>query len=383
MMYDLVVKGGHVVDRTLALNGDARDIAVNGGRIAAVETEIDRRKARRVIEASGFLVTPGLIDLHVHVFDGIGAYSVDADTHCLQHGVTTAIDTGSAGAATYAGFRKYVIDRVGTRIYALLHIASQGLVGTGGELFDLSAADVDRTVSVVEENRDRILGIKIRLGVRQVGEHGSEALSCALQAAERTNLPLMVHVSELAIPAGELLARLRPGDIVTHCFDGRSSFVLDGNGCVPPFVRDAVDNGICFDVGHGRGSFSFDVAERALADGFVPTTISSDIHSFNVHGPVYDQPTTLAKFLALGMPLGEVIARSTVACVETLGLPSDLGSLQVGKVADIAILDLVEGNVTFTDSMNQTRNANRTLKAVSTIKDGIVMCDHRGPWASC
>ncbi|MEX2540925.1 MAG: amidohydrolase/deacetylase family metallohydrolase [Trueperaceae bacterium] len=377
MKYDMLIKGGQVYDSTQGLAGDERDVGVREGRVVAVERDIDRSESRRVVEASGFLVTPGLIDLHVHVYEGVGVYGVNADSYCLDRGVTTAVDTGSAGALTFPGFRRYVIDSVTTRIFALLHIADHGILGRNGELLDLRHADVENAVSVVNANRDTIVGMKIRLGKKQVGDHATEALRLALEAAEATALPLMIHISDLAMPVEELLAVLRPGDILTHCFEEQTRSVLDEKGEVSRAMLDALDRGVLLDVGHGMGSFSLEVAEKALREGLKPHTVSSDVHALNIDGPVFDQVTTLAKFLSLGMPVSEVIERSTIACVRSLNLPRDIGHLRAGAHADIALLSLESGNFRYSDSMGRTWDAEQNLSAAAVIKGGKMVVDHR------
>lgn len=377
MTYDMLVKGGRVYDSTQHLEGDTRDVAIRDGRIAAVLPEIDRGEARKVVEAQGFLVTPGLIDLHVHVYEGVGIYGVNADSYCVARGVTTALDTGSSGALTFPGFRRYVVDDVITRVYALLHIAEQGIISRNGELLDLRQADVDLAVETVEANRDVILGIKVRLGRAQVGDHAHEALDLALQAAGAVGLPLMIHISDLAMPLGDMLDRLRPGDILTHCYEEQTRSVLEEGGGVRPAVLEARERGILLDVGHGVGSFSLEVAEEALREGLRPDTISSDVHALNIDGPVYDQATTLAKFLSLGMPVAEVVDRSTIAAVRAMNLPGDLGHLQPGAHADIALFELETGSFRFMDSMGRAWDAERNLRPTAVVKSGRLVVDHR------
>lgn len=377
MTLDLLIKRGRLFDATQDLTGEICDVGIVDGRVASVQPDIPTSQAKEVIDAQGLLVAPGLIDLHVHVYDGVGVYGVDADTYCLRRGVTTALDTGSAGALTFPGLRKYVIDKAKTRVYALLHIAEQGIVSRNGELLDLRNANVEESVRVVNANRDVILGMKIRLGKRQVGEHAPEALALALEAAEATGLPLMIHVSDLAMPVAEMLDMLRPGDILTHCFEQQSKTVLDHRGSVSDAIRKAVDRGIVLDVGHGMGSFSLPVAKQALADGLAPHTISSDIHALNIDGPVYDQVTTLAKFLSLGMSLEDVIEKSTSACARAINLPDDLGHLRPGARADVTVLSLEEGAFQFEDSMGNAWDAEQNLRTRLVVKDGELVADYR------
>lgn len=375
--YDMLIKGGRVYDSTQALAGERRDIGLRDGRVAAVLPQIERSESAQVLDAAGYLVTPGLIDLHVHVYEGVGVYGISADRYCLNRGVTTAVDTGSAGALTFPGFRRYIVESVTTRVFALLHIAEQGLISRTGELLDMSRANVQQAVEVVNSNRDVILGMKIRLGKTQVGDHGREALQLALEAAEATGLPLMIHISDLAMPVEEMLRLLRPGDILTHCFEEQTRSVLDDQGGVSKAVLEAIDRGILLDVGHGMGSFSLEVAEKALRARLKPHTISSDVHALNTEGPVFDQITTLAKFLSLGLSLEEVIDLSTIACVRSLNLPQDLGHLQPGAHADVALFSLDEGNYSFSDSMGRTWNAQQNLSVVAVVKGGKQVVDYR------
>ncbi len=377
MSYDLLLYGGRIYDSTQNLAGQIRDVGVRDGRVVEVGEDLPRAQARRLLDAHGFVVTPGLIDLHVHVYDGVGIYGIDADAYCLARGVTTALDTGSSGALTFPGFRRYVIDEAVTNVYALLHISEQGIISRNGELLDPRLADVEAAVEAIEANRDRILGLKVRLGKKQVGNHASLALARALEAANRVELPLMVHISDLAMPVEELLDALRPGDILTHCYESISSCVLDENGEIRDAVREATQRGILLDVGHGMGSFSVDVARQALAGDLLPHTISSDVHALNIDGPVHDQATTLAKFLSLGMSLSDVVDRSTIACARSIGLPEDLGHLRVDARADIAVFDLEEGHFEFADTTGATWTSRQTLRPMMVIKDGIKVVDHR------
>src|SRR5512137_2438604 len=336
-MYDLVIRNGVVVDPAQGLS-ERRDVAIQTGRIAAVAKEIPPDSAWEVLDASGHLVTPGLIDIHVHVYPGVSHYGVPPDATCLARGVTTVCDAGSAGADTFDGLRRYIIDVSETRVLAFLNISAIGMVSPmDNELEDLRHASPERAIGVVERNRDLIQGIKVRLSRRHVGRNGLEPLRLARKAAEAVGMPIMVHVGDTDPSLGEILAELRARDIVTHCFHGRSQGILDTAGTVLPEVLEAARKGIVFDVGHGVGSFSFDVARKALAQGLVPATISSDLHYYNVNGPVFDLATTMSKFLLLGLPLHEALAKTTSVPAGLLGLADQLGSLREGCLADIAI----------------------------------------------
>ncbi len=296
MTHDLVVAGGHVLCPATGIDGIA-DVGIDAGRVAAVGASLAGRER---VEAAGLLVVPGLIDLHVHVYDGVSHYGIDADTYLLRRGTTTGVDVGSAGAQTFPGLRRMVVEQAQTRIYAYLHIAVEGMISVlVGELEDLRWASVEQCVRVAEANRDVIAGVKLRAGYQMVGPDPRPALGLALEAADALGLPLMVHVIDMGMPLPGLLARLRPGDVVTHCFHGNDGGLLDEGGQVWREAFAARERGILFDVGHGSGSFTWRVARAALAQGFPPDTISSDVHAHNHAGPVYDLPRTLSKLLHL------------------------------------------------------------------------------------
>jgi dihydroorotase len=369
-MFELVIQGGTVVDPG---RGPAArlDVAIAQGRIVRVAPEIDAGPPTEVLEASGHLVTPGLIDLHVHVYPGVSHYGVDPDTTCLPRGVTTVCDAGSAGADTFAGLRRYVISVSETRVLAYLNISAIGMVSPlNNELEDLRHANPERAIAVCERNRDVIQGVKVRLARTMVGPNGIQPLKLARRAAEATGLPIMVHVGDTPGPLGEILAELRPRDVVTHCFHGRPHGVLDAQGEVLPEVREAAVRGIVFDVGHGVGSFSFDVARKALRGGLVPGTISSDLHHYNVNGPVFDLATTMSKFLHLGLSLDEVLAKTTRTPADLLGLSTHLGAVREGMLADLAVFRLASGDFEFEDSMGERVPGRARLEPVAVVKGG-------------
>jgi len=369
-MFDLIIKGGRLIDPFVGIDG-VRDIAIHGERVAALEQEIDAAQAADVIDAGGQVVTPGLIDLHVHVWWGVAHLGIEPDPHCLRHGATTAYDAGSSGADTFPGFKKYVIDVSATRIKAFLHISSQGQLSRDiGELTDLRYADVKRAVRMCEDNREEIVGIKIRMSRDLVGDNGVEALKRAREACDATGLPLMVHPNASPLSLKQILAEMRVGDIMTHCFHASDTGVLDGDRKVRREVHRALEDGIHFDVGHGAGSFSFEVAESALAQGLRPGTISSDLHRYNLHGPVYDLATTASKFLLLGWSLEEVIEKVTVAPARAMGMEGEIGTLKPGAWADVAIFDLRTGAFELMDAYGETRIGEQKLVPALTVRAG-------------
>ena len=369
-MYDLISRNGTLVDPAQGINTQ-KDIALTGGRVAAVLEPNTEVEAKHTLDVRGLYVVPGLIDLHVHVFSGVTHYGIDVDPTCLARGVTTVLDAGSSGALTFPGFRKFVIDASQTRLYALLNISAMGLVSGAetvpplGELEDLRYVDVESAVRMIEANRDRILGVKVRLSncLANDGKNEIPALLRAREAAEAVRLPLMVHSPVSSIPTERILDELRPGDILTHCVHGHGAGgIMDDDLKVLPAVRKKVEQGLRLDVGHGRGSFTFRVARAALEQGVVPGTISSDLHTYNLHGPVFDLVTTMDKFLHIGMDLFEVVRRVTSTPAEVLGMPDEIGTLKPGAFADIAVLEMQDGEFDLTDTFGITETGHTHLE---------------------
>lgn len=370
--YDLLIAGGTVVDPANGLHA-RRDIAILGGRIAAVESHIPAAEAADVLPATDLLVTPGLVDLHVHVYPGVADLSVEADPTCLGRGVTTVVDAGSSGANTFPGFRRWVVDTSGGRILAYLNISATGQVDPVlGELHDLRFADPERAARVAEANRDVIVGFKVRVSEVLAGPNGLAGLDRALEAGRATSLPVMVHIGGTPFDIEEVLGRLRPSDVVTHAYTGwRPGALVDDGGRIVAAAPEARARGVRFDVGHGAGSFTWPVAEAALADGFRPDTISSDLHRFNIAAPVRDLATTMSKFLLLGLAIDEVVAMTTTAPAAALGAAGrGLGTLAVGAEADVTVLALEEGRVALTDAAGTVREASRQLVPVAVVRAG-------------
>jgi dihydroorotase len=368
-MYDLLLKNGTLVDPSTKLNGKG-DLAINGAHIAATLEPGTEVKAKRVIDAAGLIVMPGFIDLHVHVFSGVTHYGVDADPTCLGRGVTTALDAGSSGAATFPGFRKYVIDVSRTRLFALLNISALGLVPGAetdvglGELEDLRYCDVKAAIRTVEANRDVILGVKIRLSdiLAAGGKNEQEALLRAREVCDAVGLPLMIHTPRSSLTMQQILNELRPGDVLTHSFHGHRCGIMDADMQVLPEVRRKIDEGLLLDIGHGKGSFTFEVARAALAQGVAPNTISSDLHAYNLNGPVYDLVTTINKFLHLGMELDDAVRRVTTIPAKFLHMDDQIGTFRPGAVADVVATELIEGEFDLTDTFDVTETGRFKLE---------------------
>src|SRR2546428_3038839 len=349
----MLIQGGTVVDPALGPSA-LRDVRLADGRVAALGENLRPVPGEEVVDARGLFVTPGLVDLHVHVYYGASHYVIEPDPHCLATGTTTVVDAGSAGALTFAAFRTYVIEVAETRILPLLNIGAPGMLSAeGGELEDVRFIDRAKALQTIEANRDLIRGVKVRLSRQQAGGNAGVALRTALDTAAAARLPLMVHVGDTPIPLEDILRALRPGDVMTHCFHGREQGGLDGRGRVRDEARRAVGRGVIFDVGHGVGSFTFAVARAALAQDLRPGTISSDLHVYNVHGPVFDLATTMTKFLALGLVLDEVVRMTTEAPAKVIGAAGRLGTLAPRAAAGVTLLPMQRGSLELTDARGE------------------------------
>jgi dihydroorotase len=374
MQYDVLIRGGEVVDPSQNLRG-IRDVAVKDGRIAAVDESVGEAEAQHVIDARGLYVVPGLIDLHVHVYTH-GPLGLDADSLCAAGGVTTMLDTGSAGSNNFGAFVRDDIERSQTQVLGLVNLSCIGLIAWNlGELMDRRYADVEGVIRTIREHPEVAIGVKIRASSHIIGsgEQGRANFLDAVRAARESETWLMVHIGESPMSIPEMLEHLEPGDCITHCFRGGSTQILDDHDRVFDAVREASDSGVIFDTGHGVASFQWEVVEAAQRQGFEPTTISTDLHTLNVHGPVYDMPTTMSKHLLLGVPLERVIEMSTTRPANVLGRDDELGTLKVGTVADITLLEKHEGRFVFTDSCRQDRIGNELLTAAATIRRGQIV----------
>ncbi len=373
MKYDLVLKGGRVIDPSQDIDR-AADVAFSGGKVAAVSADIAPGDGAEVRDVNGKIVSPGFIDLHTHVYWGGTSLGIDAGDLARKSGVTTFVDAGSAGPGNFAGFLKHVIEPSEPRILAYLHVSFAGIfafsksimVGESSDMRLMSPADA---VAVANANRDVVVGIKVRVGRNASGASGAAPLDIALQAAEELGLPLMAHIDEPPPSYEDVLARLRPGDVLTHCFRPFPNTPITGQGAVKPVVVDARQRGILFDVGHGKGSFSFKTGRAMLAAGFLPDTISSDIHALNLEGPVFDQTTTLSKFLCLGVPLADVIRATTVNAATAMRRP-DLGTLRPGAAGDATVFSVNEGRFDYVDSVGEVMTGNSQIASEGIVLGG-------------
>jgi dihydroorotase len=373
MTYDLILRGGRIIDPSQKLDA-VTDVAFAAGKVARIGAGLQGDTKTDVRDVSGRIVTPGLIDLHTHVYWGGTSLGVDAEDFCRRSGVTTCIDTGSAGPGNFAGFRKHVIERSAVRILAYLHVSFAGIyafsprvmVGESEEIRLMAPVDA---AEVANANRDVIVGIKVRVGARASGRSGTVPLDVALQAAEQVGLPVMAHIDEPPPSYEEVLARLRPGDVLTHAFRPFPNSPATAQGTVKRAVIEARQRGVLFDIGHGKGSFAFKTARAMLANGFLPDTISSDVHQLCINGPAFDQVTTMSKFLCLGVPLNDVIAASTVNAGFALKRP-ELGSLKPGSVGDATILSVSEGRFDYVDVVGEHLSGDRKIASEGVVIAG-------------
>lgn len=384
MRFDLLIRGGQVIDPGGGHEGDL-DVGITRGRIAAVDRDIPAEAAFQVIDAGGQYVTPGLVDLHTHVFHKFTYWGINPDPVASRSGVTTWNDAGSAGALTLPGFREFIVERARVRITAFLNVSNIGLVGENHECANLAYLDVDLFRRLAERNRDLVHGVKVRIGTPTVGENGLEPLRRARRAAEECDLPLMVHVAFGPPEVEDVLALMRPGDILTHCFTGLTMKIVDDRGRLYDFAKRAWDSGVIMDIGHGTGSFSFETAESVTAAGRTPDVISTDLHQLSVNGPAYDLPTCMSKFLHLGMPLRDVVRAASSRPAEILRIDREVGTLRSGSQGDIAVFRLHRGRFPLYDIAGNMREAPELLANTVTIVGGRVFeplpPDPPAPWA--
>ena len=385
-MTDLLLKGGEVIDPSQDIRAKL-DVAVTDGVITAVESDIDPSSAARVINVDGNIVVPGMIDLHTHVYEGINQNGINPDLAGVRSGVTTVLDAGSAGCYTFGGFPRYVVPRAKTRIFCMLHISRVGL-SYQPDTSRREDIDVEETVSVIKANRPLIQGVKIRAVGPGVPRMGVEMVRLAKQAATEGGVRLMVHIGDRSITGGDgteptitrqLLPLLENGDIITHLFSGNPGRIIGDDGKVIPEIMEAQERGVFLDTAHGRQNFSFDVAKAALDQGVRPRSISTDMTPPGRMNTVHSMTEMLARFMALGFSLEDVIRMTTTNPAQALGMEDTLGSLAVGRPADISVLKEETGGWLFHDTEGNTLRGDKALVPVVTIKDGEAYSPDWGP----
>ena len=369
--YDLLIKGGHVIDAANDIDAQM-DLAIAGRVVAAVEPEIPECHARRVVDASGMYVIPGLIDIHAHTTGFSGA--MFPEEMCFPYGVTTMVDCGGSGWRTFDQFNNDVIKKSKVRVFALLNIVGQGMEGDVEQ--DINDMDAEATAAKIRQRSDIIVGVK----VAHYQGRGWESIDRGVEAARLSDSFCLVDQNAKPTrPFDEMLKRLRPGDGVTHCF-GYGKPMIGNDGKVKPHYIAARARGVKFDVGHGNNSFSFSMAVPAIEQGFPPDTISTDMHRISLHTSRAPMTEVMSKFLAMGMPIAEVIARSTWQPAKWIN-PTELGTLTPGALADIAVLEFQDRPAGLSDSGPtgyRIMKAEGRLITQLTIKDGAVQFDYDG-----
>ncbi len=379
--FDLIVKGGDVLDPSQNLKGK-RDIGIRYGVIEAIEASIPAERALKVMDVSGKLVIPGLIDLHAHVYPYGSAIGIPADELIPFQATTTMVSAGDAGANNFAAFRRYVVPQTRTRLYAFVHIANVGLTPFPvAELYNIDFAQVDACAKTVAENADIALGVKVRMSENVIAKHGNEPLKRAILACERSGMPakIMCHIGgvDTAQLMSDILDLLRPGDVLTHSYSGApnlsnvfTNIVQDGK--LLPAALAAKQRGVIFDVGHGGGSFDYTVADIAIQGGAGPDTISSDAHVFSANTPGMPYLTwVMSKFLNLGFSLEQVVTMATAKPASIINRAPKLGTLQTGAPGDVSVLEMVEGPVEFVDTRNNKRQGKVQLRPVTVVIGGV------------
>jgi len=375
-MYDLLIKGGKVIDPAQEIR-DTMDVAISSGRIAALAPDLVQSEAKKVINAKGMIVTPGLIDMHVHVAKAILPLSVDPDDAGVRVGVTTVVDGGSTGHTNFTGFRELIIQRAQTEVLSFLHLCPIGQVVIPEVFWE--HINTDAMLELIAENRDIIKGIKLRAGASVVKALGIEGVKLTKKVANEAGLPAVIHIGigleetisddEMSAFTEEMLSLLEQGDILVHVYTPRKGRVIDSDDRILLALKEAMGRGVVLDVAHAQSMFSFQIAQIAMNKGILPTTLSTDVVNTNINGPaVCNLPVTMSKFLALGLSLDDVIAKTTINPARALHEEDRRGALRIGMPADVSILQVEEGDFVFFDGV-----AGNTLKGRQLLVPKLVL----------
>src|SRR5580698_356106 len=381
-MYDLILKGGSLIDPSQGLSG-THDIAIENGAIARIASEIPREEACRVIIVKGLIVTPGLIDLHAHVFEGFTRFGVNPDIAGVHAGVTTIVDAGSSGSATFEGFTQHILPHCHTEIIPFLHICQTGLA-TIPDIIAEGSIDLDATLRVANRHKNLIRGIKARMVSPALEILGMEMPRLAKRAARESGIKLMVHIGDTEkrydpTVIRRLLPLLEKGDILTHYFTANPGGVLDGNGRLVPEAWEAEKTGVWFDTAHGQMNFSFDIGRRIIDQGLLPHCISTDITVPGRIRTVHSMTEMMTRFLGLGFTLEQVVTMWTANPAEAIGVADRLGSLEAGRQADVSVLRVEEGDWTVYDVLGESLRVSQAVVPILTVKRGEVFRAQWGP----
>ena len=381
-MYDVLLKGGRVVDPSEQLNG-VNDIAVQDGKIARIAPDIPGEEATKVVDVAGKLVTPGLIDLHAHVFDGVVGNGVHPDLGGVKSGVTTVVDAGSSGCATFSAFPRYIMPHCETEIIPFMHICQTGLATTP-DIMAESSINLDNTLRATDQYKGVVQGIKARMVSPALEIFGMEMPRLARRAARESGIKLMVHIGDTEKRYDpnvirELLPLLDEGDILTHYFTANPGGVLDANGKLVPEAKEAADRGVWLDTAHGRMNFSFDVGRRIIEQGLLPHCISTDLTVPGRIHTVHSMTEMMSRFIGLGFTLEQVITMCTANPAKAAGVGDRLGTLGIGRQADITVLDIEAGDWVVYDVLGSPLRVDQAFIPALTVKRGNVIAPDWGP----
>ncbi len=365
--YDIVIQNGELRDPARNVRRKA-DVAIQDGKIAAIEPTIPKEQGIEVIDAAGKYVTPGLIDLHAHVYHGF-SFGIEPDPLARRSGTTTMVDAGTFDGQQVDAFRKYVVEPSQCRIYGYVFLYPSNR-NPDDDPVRWARRNMKRTGEAAVANRDFVIGVKYQVGANMAGRYTFDFLKIARELCDEYKLPLMLHISFAPPETDQVMELMKPGDVITHCFNTHTIGILDANGKIKPSVMAARDRGVLFDIGHGAGSFNFEIARKALDQGFLPDTISTDVYDASINGPAFDMPTTMSKMLYLGMNFDEILARSTANPAKIINRLSGMGSLEVGAPADIALLEIEQGQFKLVDAQWNAVTVDRRIVSRLTICRG-------------